>query len=669
MQLIVLGMHRSGTSVLTHLLAAMGGSLGSEDGLLEADEANPRGYWERRDVVELNDRILRAAGAEWWRPAGLDLSKIEPGERRRLTEQARALIETLEPRRPWVIKDPRLCLTLPFWQRLLTEPVCVLISRSPVEVARSLRRRDGLPIPLGLALWELYTLQSLKHTKKLPRRLLSYHKLIERPVAAASWLHRELEPYAGGSLRALAEEEVSEIVDASLHRQRISPAAESRYLSAAQARLAGALEDRSILDVARLPSLSAASRDALEDFERIAAERDEIEEKFVAQRRRYQAADRLLVKERTLYADDEVQVDVLRGKHRELAQRFDAQTRELAEVRDALRETRMLLTEERDLYHDDLAMRDQKLFEADAVRRQMQDALDKSTEGRQTAERRLAEERERSAEALRARDRALAEGEAVRREMQAAIDSLVRHGEEMTESLDAHARELEQARDDYRAVESLLRGERERHLEALALRDRALAEGETVRQAMQATIDTQAAQQRALEESLETHAEALAQARADYRDAEARLRAERERTAEALRVRDEVIEHKARVVDELEGSVVELRAHLEEVRQDLDAHRDALARERRQAASELAVRDQVVVDKDRVIEDFARGVDGLTRELRARDARIEDLETGRAQLERELARLTRENRLAFPLVRPIRVWLRLWDGWQEKRRS
>ncbi len=59
--LFVLGMARSGTSALTRVLSLCGAALPA--GLLGATADNPRGYWEPRAVIHLNEAILRRRGS------------------------------------------------------------------------------------------------------------------------------------------------------------------------------------------------------------------------------------------------------------------------------------------------------------------------------------------------------------------------------------------------------------------------------------------------------------------------------------------------------------------------------------------------------------------------------------------------------------------------------
>ena len=76
--LIVLGMHRSGTSALTGALALCGARVGADEDLTPAAAQNPKGFWERRDMRALCNQLLSALGAEWWRVAGLDLGAAPP---------------------------------------------------------------------------------------------------------------------------------------------------------------------------------------------------------------------------------------------------------------------------------------------------------------------------------------------------------------------------------------------------------------------------------------------------------------------------------------------------------------------------------------------------------------------------------------------------------------
>src|SRR3954463_8792900 len=91
-QVIVLGMHRSGTSALTGLLRLLGLWAGEEDNFPPADDHNQAGYWEHRGVWAVDETILQALGASWSEIADLDLSRLEEEPRARIRERARKIV-------------------------------------------------------------------------------------------------------------------------------------------------------------------------------------------------------------------------------------------------------------------------------------------------------------------------------------------------------------------------------------------------------------------------------------------------------------------------------------------------------------------------------------------------------------------------------------------------
>ena len=70
MQILVLGMHRSGTSMVARLLNLMGAYFAPEGVSLGANQENPKGFWERRDLCALNEMVLQSSGADWHRLSG-----------------------------------------------------------------------------------------------------------------------------------------------------------------------------------------------------------------------------------------------------------------------------------------------------------------------------------------------------------------------------------------------------------------------------------------------------------------------------------------------------------------------------------------------------------------------------------------------------------------------
>ncbi|WP_343066721.1 glycosyltransferase [Dissulfurirhabdus thermomarina] len=177
---LVLGMHRSGTSMVGNLLARAGFDPGPPDELLAADEFNAKGYFEWRAVVELNDEILRRAGGSWHQPPE-EAAVAAAGETVR--ERQGAILRRFGGRR-FFLKDPRFCLTLPAWKPAFEAVLgrdrlrVVRIRRDPLSVARSLKRTHRLPVGKGLDLVEVYDTRADRHREGYPAFDLHYEALL-----------------------------------------------------------------------------------------------------------------------------------------------------------------------------------------------------------------------------------------------------------------------------------------------------------------------------------------------------------------------------------------------------------------------------------------------------------------------------------------------------------
>lgn len=279
-QVVVLGMHRSGTSALTALLQLMGLWAGDEGDFPPADEHNQEGYWEHRGIWSVDEAILRTLGASWSEALALDLSRLEDGLLARFRERARAVVRDLDAHGSWVVKDPRLCVLFPFWREVLERPVGVLLYREPLPVARSLAARDGFPIPFGIALWELYTREALASTRGLPRVLISHEELMADPLAVLQRVHRDL-GIAG--LRLPSAGEVRAVVNPDLVHHPRDPEAERAWLTPPQAGLLEALRDGGALALDPVPPLSVGSRELLASWQGMQATTRSLRERFAAE--------------------------------------------------------------------------------------------------------------------------------------------------------------------------------------------------------------------------------------------------------------------------------------------------------------------------------------------------------------------------------------------------
>ena len=183
--IIVLGMHRSGTSVAARAMQCLGATLG--DQLVPPGRDNPRGYFEDADILKINELVLKRVGAAWYAPPeGHEnlLRELASGE---LGCEAMQRLRTKVTRHSlFAIKDPRLCVLLKFWNPLLRELCldvsCVVVVRDPLGVAASLRRRNGLSVKRSLRLWASYTLAAIDGVEPNWRRaLVTYESLIDQP--------------------------------------------------------------------------------------------------------------------------------------------------------------------------------------------------------------------------------------------------------------------------------------------------------------------------------------------------------------------------------------------------------------------------------------------------------------------------------------------------------
>ena len=156
--LVVLGMHRSGTSALARVLNLCGAFLPAK---LKPPKlgVNPKGFWEPEAVLDLNVRVMRHLGGDW---SHVDFTLPGAGEfADEFESDACALLAAeYEDRDIIALKDPRICVLAPLWHRALLaggyRPVYAVPVRNPLEVAQSLHARGDMSIDEGLALWLAY---------------------------------------------------------------------------------------------------------------------------------------------------------------------------------------------------------------------------------------------------------------------------------------------------------------------------------------------------------------------------------------------------------------------------------------------------------------------------------------------------------------------------------
>ncbi len=310
MQIIILGMHRSGTSAVARLLNMMGAYFAPPELAMPANDNNEKGYWERWDVFGLHEDMLRDLGWAWDRISGFDAQHlVDPAFVAKFRPQAEKILLDLDARRPWMLKDPRINLLLPFWKPLLEVPVCVHVHRSPIQVAQSLHKREGFPLSMGLALWEQYSLLGLAHSDEIPRVLVSYHELMAQPVETTRRLHAQLLDLQVQGLRLPSVREIEAFIEPRLYHQQGNPALQSSYANAQQARLDQAFTDGDVLSLAPLPTLSAGAVETLRSHE----DRYAVLASVHHLKHRREQLGRMLRARRTVRVEQQTQIETYRS--------------------------------------------------------------------------------------------------------------------------------------------------------------------------------------------------------------------------------------------------------------------------------------------------------------------------------------------------------------------
>lgn len=189
---VVLGMHRSGTSAVTRILNLLGASIGPEADLL-TEYDNPAGHWESKALVACNDRILAAFGRSWDFPPWLASGWEHSARASNLLPDMAETFSSVYDSEPWVWKDPRTCLTFPLWRRVIgTEARVVLVFRDPGAVVASVRRRDGIPSLYGAGLWQHYVGASVAASTGLPAVCLGFEDIVASPAKSIETLVADL---------------------------------------------------------------------------------------------------------------------------------------------------------------------------------------------------------------------------------------------------------------------------------------------------------------------------------------------------------------------------------------------------------------------------------------------------------------------------------------------
>jgi hypothetical protein len=178
---MVVGMHRSGTSAVTRTINLMGVPLGRADDIYTAND-NPSGHWESRTLCDLNDVILRAFGGFEMAMPPMPRSWLTSRRAQSFRDVMRASFRDVYRTDRWLWKDPRTCLTLPLWREVLDDFCVVFVVRNAGPVTRSLHRREGWPMPLCYAVWDDYNRRAVAGLSGLPVVRVDFDSMMSDPV-------------------------------------------------------------------------------------------------------------------------------------------------------------------------------------------------------------------------------------------------------------------------------------------------------------------------------------------------------------------------------------------------------------------------------------------------------------------------------------------------------
>ncbi|HHQ4681328.1 TPA: sulfotransferase family protein [Aeromonas veronii] len=226
--ILVLGMHRSGTSAIAGALAHNGIAFGDSFIELQGD-VNEKGFWEHAELVAINEALLKELGAAWFDPFSL-MTQFEQGWRPSDALFGRMCAFLRHPEfadaQQCGLKDPRLSVLLPCWQQAMSymgdEACYLLMNRDMDQVARSLQKRDQMSLLLGQLLWGEYTFSAEAYTRNLPRCWLDYEVMLANPGAALAHIQLQL------SLSTTAS---ADFIDPSMQRQLSRGSKNSRVTS------------------------------------------------------------------------------------------------------------------------------------------------------------------------------------------------------------------------------------------------------------------------------------------------------------------------------------------------------------------------------------------------------------------------------------------------------
>jgi hypothetical protein len=209
--IIVLGIHRSGTSAVARGIHALGCEFG--DMLWPANVSNIKGFYENVEITNFNDELLHLLGVEWHSAVQIAREKFDNPVLAPFRRQAIDILNRHYGATPFFgFKCPRICRLLPFWQQVFSEmgveESYVIVIRNPLSVAKSLDVRNGFAPEKSFLLWLVHILPAIKYTHGLPRAVIDYDIMMDNPIPelkrVAKALSIEINPAQESALNEFA---------------------------------------------------------------------------------------------------------------------------------------------------------------------------------------------------------------------------------------------------------------------------------------------------------------------------------------------------------------------------------------------------------------------------------------------------------------------------------
>jgi hypothetical protein len=299
---LVLGMHRSGTSLCSHILSALGVDMADNiagPGNASVTPENPRGHWERWEIVEFHNRILGlfnrdylgrvhdfALPVAWW--ADPQVAQIR--------SEIVAFLEQRMGSSYFGFKDPRAVRLMPMWHQIFSglklAPKLVLCLRNPAQVARSLNAREGLDREIGEYRWLVHMIDFFRYTSNFDFCTVEYEEWFNNPSANIEKLQKFLDLSWQQSEADLGLV-LSGVIDPGArhddfdHREAGQPLVRTLYKLASRAGQDGETRDQIADIVSQFVSfqqLQGPFLQAFEDVAKTAAKYPEIEQQATALR-------------------------------------------------------------------------------------------------------------------------------------------------------------------------------------------------------------------------------------------------------------------------------------------------------------------------------------------------------------------------------------------------